>query len=53
MVIREKIEKFENLTLVPQAVLSQRSKGRKVFEEKYTMDGSKNLFNDVVKMLNL
>ena len=34
MVIREKIEKFENLTLVPQAVLSEQSKGRKVFEEK-------------------
>lgn len=34
MVIREKIEKFENLTLVPQAILSEKSKGRLIFEEE-------------------
>lgn len=34
MNIREKIEKFENLTLAKQAILSTESLGREVFEEK-------------------
>lgn len=34
MNVREKIEKFENLTLAKQAILSAESLGREVFEEK-------------------
>ena len=34
MNVREKIEKFENLTLAKQAILSTESLGREVFEEK-------------------
>lgn len=34
MIIREKIEKFENLTLVPQAFLSSKTTGREYLEEE-------------------
>lgn len=34
MILREKIQKIENMSLIPEAAFSSKSRGRKVFEEE-------------------